>query len=321
MPLQWLLGTELTGDATTALHDWVKGCYLPALAQAQQSGSLRTEADALPWGGGALSDALAARQILPGATTAMAPQWLYAFISPNTEMACTDYLARVLEETQRWLLELRSPAGRPLLEVFQQDLGMTPEEQAQFLVRREIQKQAEAAIAAPSVTGAYVGLRALSIAGRLGGAMLSAATGKGLSSGIGELANQFSRTVDELAIVVRVALALTWWLPDFMGITQMVLLSFFPIYYVLFALTPGHQFRSMVSYFGYLAYACSLPVWWALIDNVSQLSVLGVNQAIPGAGMVRQYVIIIIGLLVVQGVFVWMLWRSASSVYNTLRGG
>lgn len=319
LPLQWLLGTELTGDATSALNDWTKGCYLPALAQAQQAASLRTEGDALPWGDGAVAQALAQRQILPGATTALAPRWLFAFVSPETEMTCADYLNRVLEETERWLLEVRSPAGRPLLEVFRDELGMEPLAQAQFLVRREIQKQAEQVVAAPSVDGAYAGLRALSLASRLGSALV----GGGLSFGTvtGALTNEFSRTLDQLTIIVRIALALTWWLPDFMGITQLVLLAFFPVYYVFYVLTPGHQFRGMVGYFGYLAYACSLPLWWAIIDNVSQLSVLGASQGVPGAGLIRSYVIIIIGLLTVQGIFAWMLWRSASNVYNALRGG
>src|SRR5207244_211541 len=85
--------------------------------------------------------------------------------SGNT-IRCDTYLDAVEFQTQSWLFDLKSPKGTPLLEVFQQELGMDSQQQARFLVYREILKAAGPAVPAPSLTGTYAALRAGGVAGR-----------------------------------------------------------------------------------------------------------------------------------------------------------
>ena len=53
-------------------------------------------------------------------------------------MRCDIYLDAVEARTQGWLYELKSPRGTPLGEVFQEELGLDAQEQARFLVYREM---------------------------------------------------------------------------------------------------------------------------------------------------------------------------------------
>jgi hypothetical protein len=167
MPMQWLLGVELTSEVTNAIADWVHSCYLPAQTRLMQRQEGRTLEDLLPWDNSLLRKELAAWEVTPGAQTGIA--WIRG---PNnrTTVPCDVYLEAVEFRTQAWLFELKSPKGTPLLEVFQQELGLDSQTQARFLVYREMLKAAGPAVPAPSLTAQYGALRGLSAGvGALGG--------------------------------------------------------------------------------------------------------------------------------------------------------
>src|SRR5438128_1381072 len=50
MPMQWLLGVDLTTEVTTAIADWVYNCYLPVLTGTMEGQQGRTIEELLPWG-------------------------------------------------------------------------------------------------------------------------------------------------------------------------------------------------------------------------------------------------------------------------------
>src|SRR5882672_1661948 len=172
MPMQWLLGVDLTADVTTSIADWVHNCYLPVQTGTMEGQEGRTVEELLPWGNSPLRRGLATREVVPGAQTGIT--WLRGPNARNT-VRCDVYLDAVEFRTQAWLFEIKSPRGTPLLEVFQQELGLDSQQQARFLVYREMLRAAGPAVPAPSLTGTYAALRAGGVAG--------AAAGSGLATG------------------------------------------------------------------------------------------------------------------------------------------
>jgi len=66
MPMQWLLGVQLTAPVTAAIHDWVSSCYVPVVTNVLAANQAQTQEDLLPWNGSVVAQALAARQVPPG---------------------------------------------------------------------------------------------------------------------------------------------------------------------------------------------------------------------------------------------------------------
>src|SRR5919204_3834219 len=74
MPMQWLLGIDLTTEVTTAIADWVHNCYLPVVTRTMEGQQGRTIEELLPWDNSPVRAALATREVVPGAQTGMT--WL-----------------------------------------------------------------------------------------------------------------------------------------------------------------------------------------------------------------------------------------------------
>jgi hypothetical protein len=335
MPMQWLLGVELTSEVTSAMADWVHSCYLPAQTRLMQRQEGRTLEDLLPWDNSLLRKELSAWEVTPGAQTGIA--WLRG---PNnrTTVPCDVYLDAVEFRTQAWLFELKSPRGTPLLEVFQQELGLDALMQARFLVYREMLKAAGPAVPAPSLTAQYGLLRGLSAgAGALGagaergvldkllkigtfwkGAGIGAAAGS-----IAELANEVQRAIDSLSWLVGLAVFLTWWGPYLVGLVNLVLIGLFP-FVVLWALVPGTQFQPLAHYFVALLFTSSMPLWWALVDVASRLVATQAPAAhIPVIGMFTGYawstMVTTLGILlipVVTGILLFSVFRAVGGLWR-----
>jgi len=279
MPMQWLLGIDLTADVTSAVADWVHSCYLPVQTGTMEGQEGRTIDELLPWGDTPMRRGLATREVVPGAQTGIT--WLRGPNTGNT-VRCDTYLDAVEFRTQAWLFELKSPRGTPLLEVFQQELGLDAQQQARFLVYREMLRAAGPAVPAPSLAGQYAKLRGLSVGGSAleGGATgsITGAVGGWIGAGIGALtgtirgvSGEFQRVVEGLTWLVRVAVVLTWYGPYIIGIINLVLLGLFPVV-LLWALIPGTQFEPVAHYFVALLFTSSAPLWWALVDQAAKIA-------------------------------------------------
>src|SRR5262249_33378691 len=90
-------------------------------------------------------------------------------------------------QVQTWLGSQRTAHGTPLSVVFQRELGMTPQDQARFLLYREMLRTAGPAIPAPSLTGTYLLLRGLGLLGRTVGGALAGTKTAGGTGGLGGL--------------------------------------------------------------------------------------------------------------------------------------
>jgi hypothetical protein len=342
LPMQWLLTQELTAEAVGAVGDWVHNCLLPAKTLLMQAGGGQTYQDLLPWDGSPLRGELARRQVTPGAQTGI--QWLRASDS-GTAVRCDVYLDAVELRVQRWLATQTTERGTPLLDVFQRELGLSPQDQARFLVYREMLRAAGPAVPAPSLTGTYAALRGVSVlGGMLGGAAdegvranilksagfsiggLSAAGGaaKAALQGAG---NEFQRAIDGIAWVVGLAVFLTWWGPYLIGLINLVLIGLFPIV-VLWALMPQSQFQPLAHYFAALFFTASMPLWWALVDVAQRLANTTAPQVGSGlvetithatAGWAWASMITALGILlipVVVGILIFSVFRAIGGLWR-----
>lgn len=328
LPLQWLLGMDLTAGGTTAIQDWTHACYLPTLTALHTGSAIQSNEDTQPWGDSAMRRALAARSVTPGGQTGITTT-----IAPNSsELPCDVYLDAVLADTIAWLRERKSPAGTSLLQVFEEDLGLEPLAQARTIVRREIDRAAGPEIPAPSLAGTYGGLRLAGVLGQtVGGTMnvltgMKAATAAALGGGKA-LANEWQHLIDGLSWVVGAAVFLTWWAPYILGIANLVLLGMFSVFFLFWCLIPGQQFAPMLSYFAALWFTCSAPLWWALVDLSSRLAmalapqssdlVLGVGNG--AMGYIWGAIITVFGLLVIMYILARLLFGTLRSIDGALR--
>jgi hypothetical protein len=268
--------------------------------------------------------------------------------SGDNSVPCDVYLDGVELRTQSWLSELKSPNGTPLLEVFQEELGLDSTLQARFILYREMMRAAGPAVPAPSLTGMYAGLRGASVAGRAGqGAiegglggwagntvarLLGSAIGKGSAIGLATgaikgLGAEFQRTLDSLASWVGFAAFLVWYAPYMLGVINEVLVGLFP-FVVLWSLWPGQQLQPLALYFVTLLFTNSSPLWWALIDQAQKVAGATSPQSTDGyaAGLTNlasafawSTVVTVVGILLVPlvvGILLFLAFRTSGGLWR-----
>ncbi len=338
----WLLGLDLTADVNRALADWVEGCWKPSMAHDMEFQQAISGYDLLPWGNTPVAQALATRETVPGSQTGggyfrtPTPLGLAFLSNPGTTkvVRCDVYLNAVELDVQRWLFTSKSPAGLPLSQVFQDDLGRDVEQQARFLVYREALKALGRPAPAPSLAGAYAGLSAAHAgAGAVSGALGSAGTTRGgflsgLLGGGSAVVNQFDSITQTLLFAVGVAMWFVYWSPFIFGTALEVLIGLFPVI-VCYALIPGQQFRPFVVYFLALLYVCCAPLWFALVDLMaraaasqapqSQDAILSVLNWAPA--QLYSVVVTVVGLVLVFTVGAGVLFLSARGMVAIPRSG
>jgi hypothetical protein len=342
MPMQWLLGIELTTEVTTSIADWVHNCYLPVQTGTMEGREGRTMDELLPWGASPMRRGLATREVVPGAHTGI--QWFQGPDASRT-VRCDTYLDAVEFQTQRWLRDLKSPRGTPLLEVFADELGLDPPTQARFLVYREMLKAAGPAVPAPSLTGAYALLRGAGVLGAAGAEGAADATaaahlrskglatrGLGFWSGVaqGALASaaaEWQRSIESLRWLVGLAVFLTWWGPYIVGVVNLVLIGLFP-FVMLWALIPGTQFQPLAQYVVALLFTSSMPLWWALIDHAARVAGATAPQASDPllafaanwlSAVAWSTMITVLGMLLIPvatGILMFGVFRAVGSVWR-----
>jgi len=281
---------------------------------------------------------LATREVVPGAQTGIS--WLRGPTTGNT-VRCDVYLDAVEFRTQAWLFEIKSPRGTPLLEVFQQELGLDSQQQARFLVYREMLRAAGPAVPAPSLTGQYAGLRGLGAFGAgvaqgteegttswLRGLFSWKGTGTAAAQGaIRGLGTEFQRTIEWLTWLVGLAVFLTWWGPYIVGLINLVLLGLLP-FVLLSALIPGTQFQPLAHYFVALLFTSSMPLWWSLVDVAQRLASAQAPQSsdlLVGllgnavTALTWSTVVTVLGILlvpIVTGILMFSVFRAVGSLWR-----
>jgi hypothetical protein len=342
VPMQWFLTQPLTAEAQAAVADWVHGCFLTAKAQLlARGGGPYTFPDLLPWGSSPMASEITTLQTIPGAQSGMGATilaFLGSFFLGTTPapLPCEGYLQQVEQQVQAWLGRQTTDRGTPLPQVFQQELGITPADQARFLLYREMLRAAGPAIPAPSLTGTYLGLRGLGLVGsvvegavgktKMAGGPGGIVTGA-VSGGVAGIGNEFQHAIEGASSLINLAVFLTWWGPYIIGLVNLVLLGLFPLV-VLWALLPQQQLQPLALYVAALFFTTAMPLWWALVDLAARLAGATVPAAnpvtAPGAwlqGLAASTAATALGILIIPvatGILLFGSFRAISSVW---RGG
>jgi hypothetical protein len=341
--MQWLLTQHLSGDAQAAVRDWVHGCYLPAktrlLQRAEGLGLQLTFQDFLPWGGSELQRELPLLEVTPGQQTGLVALLLRFLGMGGTlpTIQCDAYFVTTAQRVLEWLATQTTQRGTPLTQVFQQELRIPPEDQARFLLYREMLRAAGPEVPTPSLTGLYLGLRGTSILRPLlarlgigatatalgvpGAAMVTA--GGAVTSVTQSVGNELQRIIDGVSSFVGLAVFLTWWGPYILGLINLVMLGLFPIV-VLWSLFPQAQFRPLATYFAVLFFTTASPLWWALVDGAARLAQglapsLLENPAEWLHGQITYHVVTALGILlipVVTGLLIFGSWRAIGGLWR-----
>lgn len=277
LPYQWLLGTELTADVRGAVDDWVYNCYVPVMTDLLGGQTATTSDDLSPWGNGKVSTALDARSVVPGAQTGL--NWITApgTAQDQAQVTCWAYLGAIESRAQARLFEAQSPRGTPLLQVFQEELGLDAVQQGRFVIYQEMLRAFER-VPAPSLLGQYLKVRGLGVTGSaLQGAMRGSAGGwygaiiGAITGTISGVNGEFQRYVEGLSWLVRTALFVTWYAPYVLGWLDAIVIGFFPLV-LLLGMVFRRTWQTLLAYFGLLAFLTSSPVWWALSDQCATLA-------------------------------------------------
>jgi hypothetical protein len=334
----WLLGVELTAPVSNAIQDWTLNCFTPIWTTTLEAQHAVTAHDLLPWDNSPVAQALNTREVRPGAQSGIT--WLQGS-TPTATVKCDTYLAAVESDTQAWLRQLKSPRGTPLLQVFEEDLGLTPPQQARFLLYREILRTMQGPVPAPSLLATYAAIRGAGIAGKaldqgsftgVVGLLTGTfswtktlfAAGRGAGAGVSA---EFQRTVEGLSHYVGFAVLLTWVAPYVLGIANLVLVGLFPLL-LLFLLIPGHQLEGLLLYFAILLFTMAAPLCYALVDVSQRLAGSLAPQSTDAVfgglsngatAFVWSTMATIVGLLVIPVTLAWLLFktfRAASSLWR-----
>jgi hypothetical protein len=339
--MSWLLDLQLPADVTRALTDWVEGCLKPAMQTDVEFQQAIGAAELLPWGNTPVAQALATRDVLPGAQTGggyfrtPGPLGLTFLANPTSpqRVRCDVYLSAVEQETQRALFNNTSPAGTPLSQVFQEDLGKDVQWQARFLVYQAMLAALGRPSPAPSLGGAYAAMTAANAAAGVATGVATGTRGgllalalQALRAAGGKVGNQLQAAVDKLITVVGVALLFIEWSPWMFGFALMMLVGFFPVA-VLYALVPGAPLRPLILYTLALLYAASSSLWFALVDLWARSAMAHAPKAQDAiislfnwAPAMTWYVMVtIIGLGLVWTLGAAILFLSARGLVSTLR--
>jgi hypothetical protein len=238
------------------------------------------------------------------------------------------YLDAVEARTQGWLYELKSPRGTPLGEVFQEELGMDAQEQARFLLYREMIRASGPAVPAPSLTGQYAGLRGLSAFGGrltqdpttgLGSWLTNLLTWRGAARGAGgalrAVGAEGLKSLEWLTWFVGVAVFLTWWGPYIVGLINLVLVGLFPLV-MLWALIPGTQFQPLAHFFVALLLTSSMPLWWALVDVAARFAATDVNVLVGWSWSTMITTLGILLIPVVTGILMFAVFRAVGGLWR-----
>ena len=312
-----LMEQDVPGELVKAMPDFVEQCYLPAGLNLVKAANLSFQ-DILPW----------SASLNPHLTAIELPsnQGIFASISswwtgtPPAVVNCKQVYNTMETGVQTFLGGEVTQGGSNMQTVYQTALGMTAQSQARFFVQRELAKQLDTAVDAPS---RIHNLRvAADAAAALGGAVGNfdiTAWGKSTAS-------EYQKLVGRLSNFLAPASFLVHWAPYIIGFGMFATVGLFPIV-LLWSLFPGQHFKPIVNYFLVLLFLCSTPLWWAMVNATANLLY---NASLPSgawftafpgwSGAQIAYVVVtVIGIImvpVIQGVLLFGTWRAIGGIWH-----
>jgi hypothetical protein len=271
-PISWLVEQRLDADLIKSIRNWSSSCVTPARVRVLQETPDLGFDELQPFSGSTLYDAMGSL------TLRVAGEPVLGFASVST-LSCAAYGDRIVSAVTEHVTAIATPGGNPMVSVWQDELGVGPDEVVKFLIHQEVTRASGPAVPAPSVLGLYGTIRAMRGIGSAVSTIISNLIGKnpsGAMAGVGSvLTGGATDVISDLALAIQQlagrALFVTRFSADVIAVLQAVVLSVFPLI-VLFALIPGHHVRPLVVYAYILIAIYSMPFAWALIDRLGDIA-------------------------------------------------
>jgi hypothetical protein len=271
-PISWLVEQRLDADLIKSIRNWTSSCITPARVRVLQETPNLGYDELQPFSGTPLYDAMGSLTIRVAGDPVLG-------FSTVSAVSCAGYGDRIVSAVTEHVTAIVTPGGNPMVSVWQDELGVGPDEVVKFLIHQEVTRASGPAVPAPSVLGLYGTIRAIrSISGGVGAIISSliARDPKGALSGAGSvLSGGATDLISDLTLSIQNlagrALFVTRFSADVIAVLQAVVLSVFPLI-VLFALIPGHHVRPLVVYAYLLIAIYSMPFAWALIDRLGDIA-------------------------------------------------
>lgn len=263
------------------LSEFMTNCYGQALAIYQQTpqyqGSTFAWTDTLPWQAPLedyLDDVPAYRvpqmRRRPGSYRAATVEW--DGWPPGTKdytMKCDSLYTNAIEgELIRQLQTRQTPRGQSIGQAIQDSAGMPIQDQARFLIYREMRRHLPALVESRNKdrilnkAAVLFGIKAATDAVSKGGI---AGFFTGLASA---LTGGVSMSIDAVLAFMKPAIALLMFMPYITGMLSATVLGLFPVV-VLWSLFPGQHFKPIINYFLVLLFTQSAPLWYAISDALA----------------------------------------------------
>ena len=312
-----LMEQDVPDDLVKAMPDFVEQCYRPAGLKLVKASNLSFE-DILPWSA-SLHPYLTAIELPSnqGFFVAISSWWTG---TPPAVVNCKQVYNTMETGVQSHLVGEATQGGSNMQAVYRTALGMAAQSQARFFMQRELVKQLDAAVDAPSRVH---NLRiAADAANALGGAVGNfdiTAWGKSTASEYQKLMGRLSNFLAPASFLVR-------WAPYIVGFGLFATVGLFPVV-LLWSLFPGQHFKPIVNYFLVLLFLCSTPLWWAMVNATANLLF---NASLPAGAwftafpgwtgaQIAYVVVTVIGIImvpVIQAVLLFGTWRAIGGIWR-----
>ena len=312
-----LMTHDVPSRLTNVMPDFVKHCYKPAARTLVSSGGVLQYENAYPWST-QMSTALAAIPLnINKGLIAKIKEWL-GFTSDTSN--CQAVYQRMETNVSNYLLSRATRQGSNKQTVFNTALGMTPQAQARFHVQRELEARLRPAVNDPNrVVNFKRAFDAATIAAGTVGNFDVLAPGKSFTGQVEKQADRISRFLGVGSFLVH-------WAPHLVGIAMFTVLALFPIV-LLWSLFPGQHFKPLVNYFLLVVFVCSTPLWWAMVNIVSNLarrnhtSATDWFMAVPNFAMgeIVYIVATVLGIIlvpIIQATLLFGSWRAIGGIWH-----
>ena len=257
-----LMTHDVPSRLTNAMPEFVDHCYKPAARKLASPGGVLAYENAYPWDTQMGTQLAAIPVYMNRGLIAKLKDWL-GFTSDTAN--CQQIYQRMETNVGNYLLGRATREGSNKQSVFNAALGMTPQAQARFHVQRELEAHLTPVVNDPNRVVNFK--RALDVGAFVGGTVGNfeiTAPGKSFT---GEL----TKVSERLGRFLGVGAFMVFWAPHLVGIAMFTVLALFPIV-LLWSLFPGQHFKPLVNYFLLLVFACSTPLWWAMVNIVATLA-------------------------------------------------
>lgn len=316
-PMEQFINQELSPNVTKMLGGYLTVCYNPAVLEVAAEQDLTAE-QIVPWSAEIQTAMQTSFFPVEGGDIGRPVQFMRGLGAGVRDVACTDAWDLMERDMIRHLGSETTKQGISMARLYENTLGISPQDQARIILMRQIEAFAPPEVNAP-MRVVYAKREA-----DVGSAIVRLLPG---SEGIGGVVSGY---LDRISAFLGPAVFLVYWGPYIVGAALFTILSFFPIV-LLWSMFPGQQFKPIVNYFLLLLFVCSTPLWWGMVNAVAEMSREAGMASAPTAGNIitalgtvaqaqlSYLVITVVGIIMVpvmQAVLLFGTWRAIGGIWR-----